>query len=83
MCVSVVMKLASACASAVCSVADCCLSQVCSHVTRCYAVASQFEGCREKIQENSSIVRDVCRILYYKVGYRKGCGDLIAAVPAF
>ena len=41
--------------------------QVCSHVVRCYAVAAQFENCRTKIQEISGIVKDVCRILYYRV----------------
>jgi len=41
--------------------------QVCTNVAQCYAVASQFEGCREKIQENTAIIRDLVRILYYKV----------------
>ena len=41
--------------------------KVCTNVAQCYAVASQFEGCREKIQENASIIRDLVRILYYKV----------------
>ena len=45
------------------------LSQVCAHIARCYSVASQFEGCREKIQEIHSIVKELCRILYYKVTY--------------
>ena len=47
--------------------------QVCTNVAQCYAVASQFEGCREKIQENTAIIRDLVRILYYKVsqGHRK------------
>ncbi|XP_069107344.1 LOW QUALITY PROTEIN: dnaJ homolog subfamily C member 13-like [Argopecten irradians] len=40
--------------------------QVCMHVVKCYAVASQFEGCREKIQEIPAIIKDICRILYYK-----------------
>jgi len=40
---------------------------VCSHVVRCYAVAAQFENCRTKIQEISGIVKDICRILYYRV----------------
>ncbi|XP_023933252.1 dnaJ homolog subfamily C member 13-like [Lingula anatina] len=40
--------------------------KVCIHIARCYAVASQFEGCREKIQENPTIVKDLCRILYFK-----------------
>lgn len=44
------------------------LRQVCMHIARCYGVAAQFEGCRERIQETSTIVKDLCRILYYKVG---------------
>ncbi|MBN3289374.1 DJC13 protein, partial [Polypterus senegalus] len=39
--------------------------QVCGHVCRCYSVAAQFEECREKIVELPSIIRDLCRILYY------------------
>ena len=44
--------------------------QVCTYVVKCYAVASQFEGCREKIQEIPAIIKDICRILYYKVTMR-------------
>lgn len=44
--------------------------QVCSHIVKCYAVASQFESCREKIQEIPAIVKDISRILYYKVGQK-------------
>ncbi|XP_025080789.1 dnaJ homolog subfamily C member 13-like isoform X2 [Pomacea canaliculata] len=40
--------------------------QVCINVAQCYTVAAQFEGCREKIQECSAIIRDLCRILYFK-----------------
>lgn len=40
--------------------------QVCSHVSRCYGVAAQFEGCRERIQEIPNIVKDLCRIIYFK-----------------
>ena len=41
--------------------------QVCTHVCRCYRVSAQFEACREAIQEIPDIVKDVCRVLYYKV----------------
>jgi DnaJ family protein C protein 13 len=41
--------------------------QVCINIAKCYSVAAQFEGCREKIQECSGIIRDLCRILYFKV----------------
>lgn len=40
--------------------------QVCIHIARCYGVSAQFEGCRTKIQEISAIIKDLCRILYYK-----------------
>lgn len=40
--------------------------QICSHVTRCYTVAAQFEGCQEKITELPSIVKDMCKILFFK-----------------
>jgi DnaJ family protein C protein 13 len=40
--------------------------EICMHITRCYRVAAQFEQCREKIQENPSVVSDICRILYYR-----------------
>ena len=44
--------------------------QVCSHISKCYGVASQFEGCREKIQEIPSIIKDLCRILYFKASLK-------------
>ena len=30
--------------------------------------SAQFEACRESIVEQKGLVRDVCRVLYYKVG---------------
>ena len=42
--------------------------QVCTHICRCYRVSAQFEACRESIVEQKGLVRDVCRVLYYKVG---------------
>ncbi|GFR63073.1 LOW QUALITY PROTEIN: DnaJ-like protein subfamily C member 13 [Elysia marginata] len=39
---------------------------VCTNIARCYSVSAQFEGCREKIQETSAIIKDLCRILYFK-----------------
>ncbi|XP_046378006.2 dnaJ homolog subfamily C member 13-like [Haliotis rufescens] len=56
--------------------------QVCMYVGKCYAVASQFEGCREKIQEVSSIIKDLCRILYYK-DLTKLCCVVCESVSAF
>jgi hypothetical protein len=43
------------------------LRQVSCHIVHCYAVASQFEKCREKIAEMQIIVQELCRLLYYKV----------------
>ena len=41
--------------------------RVCIHVCRCYAVSAQFEECRQKFLNDLSIIRDVCRMLYFKV----------------
>ncbi|CAG2054418.1 unnamed protein product [Timema podura] len=40
--------------------------QVCMHVTRCYSVAAQFRGCRDKMVEMPQLVKDLCHILYFK-----------------
>ncbi|KAK4884053.1 hypothetical protein RN001_000324 [Aquatica leii] len=40
--------------------------QVCQHITRCYSVAAQFPACRERMIELSQLVKDLCRILYFK-----------------
>ncbi|XP_041474110.1 dnaJ homolog subfamily C member 13-like isoform X1 [Lytechinus variegatus] len=40
--------------------------KVCQHVIKCYAVAAQFEGCRDRITEIPAIIKDVCRALFYK-----------------
>ncbi|XP_046608377.1 dnaJ homolog subfamily C member 13 isoform X1 [Neodiprion virginianus] len=40
--------------------------QVCTHITRCFAVAGLFRGCREKMVELPQLVRDLCRLLYFK-----------------
>ena len=42
--------------------------EVCTHICRCYRVSAQFEKCREAIIEVPNIIRDVCRVLYFKVG---------------
>ena len=41
--------------------------QVCQNVIKCYAVAAQFEGCRDRITEIPAIIKDLCRALYFKV----------------
>lgn len=56
--------------------------QVCTHVVKCYAVASQFEGCREKIQEIPAIIKNICRILYYK-NLPKLCSEVAQCISAF
>ncbi|XP_012235865.1 dnaJ homolog subfamily C member 13 isoform X2 [Linepithema humile] len=40
--------------------------QVCMHITRCFAVAGSFRGCRDKIIELPQLVKDLCRILHFK-----------------
>lgn len=42
-------------------------AQVCQHVTNCYTVAAQFPACREKMIGMPQLVKDLCRILYFKV----------------
>ncbi|WAR09956.1 DJC13-like protein [Mya arenaria] len=56
--------------------------EVCMHITRCYSVASQFKGCRERIQEQQSIIKDLCRILYFK-NLTKLCTVVAECVSAF
>ncbi|BFZ15550.1 hypothetical protein BsWGS_18589 [Bradybaena similaris] len=55
---------------------------VCTYIAKCYAVAAQFEGCREKIQEHSAIIKDLCRILYFK-NLPKLCAVVCECVSAF
>ncbi|XP_012268108.2 dnaJ homolog subfamily C member 13 isoform X2 [Athalia rosae] len=40
--------------------------QVCTHITRCFAVAGLFRGCRDKMVELPQLVKDLCRLLYFK-----------------
>ena len=42
--------------------------QVCTHICRCFRVSAHFEACREAIVEVPAIIKDICRVLYYKVG---------------
>ncbi|GAB1606314.1 dnaJ homolog subfamily C member 13-like isoform X2 [Argonauta hians] len=57
-------------------------AQVCMHVTQCYSVASQFEGCREKIQEMACIIRDLTKILFYK-NLQNLCSEVAACISSF
>ncbi|XP_042910016.2 dnaJ homolog subfamily C member 13 isoform X1 [Parasteatoda tepidariorum] len=40
-------------------------TQVCMHIARCFSVAAQFRGCRERMIEMPDMIRDLCRILYF------------------
>ncbi|CAH1789259.1 unnamed protein product [Owenia fusiformis] len=56
--------------------------QVCTHISRCYTVASEFEGCREKIQEIPAIIKDITRILYFK-NLARLCSVVSDCISAF
>lgn len=55
---------------------------VCTNIAKCYAVAAQFEACREKIQETSAIIKDLCRILYFK-NLPRMCAVVCECISAF
>ncbi|XP_017781227.1 PREDICTED: dnaJ homolog subfamily C member 13 [Nicrophorus vespilloides] len=40
--------------------------EVSQHITKCYCVAAQFTACREKMIEMPELVKDLCRLLYFK-----------------
>ncbi|XP_018321035.1 dnaJ homolog subfamily C member 13 isoform X1 [Agrilus planipennis] len=40
--------------------------QVCEHITKCYTVSAQFVACREKMIDLPQLVKDLCRIIYFK-----------------
>jgi DnaJ family protein C protein 13 len=42
-------------------------TQVCMHVIRFFSVASMFKSCRERMVEMPELVRNICRVFYYKV----------------
>lgn len=39
--------------------------QVCINVLHCFATAAQFEACREKLSEMSSVFSNICRLLQF------------------
>lgn len=41
--------------------------QVCTHITRCFAVAGSFRGCRDKVVELPQLIKDLCRVLHFRV----------------
>ena len=42
-------------------------AQVCTHIVRFFSVASMFPACREKMVEMPELVKNICRVFYYKV----------------
>lgn len=40
--------------------------QVCQYITKCFTVAAQFPACRERMIELPQLIKDLCRILYFK-----------------
>ncbi|XP_055340824.1 dnaJ homolog subfamily C member 13-like [Paramacrobiotus metropolitanus] len=56
--------------------------QVCMNIARCFAVAAQFEQCRERLSEMPDVIRDLCRLLYYSHLFRLCC-VAVEAVSAF
>lgn len=44
-------------------------AQVCTHVVRFFSVASMFPGCRERMVEMPELVKNICRVFYYKVSF--------------
>ncbi|XP_031784415.1 dnaJ homolog subfamily C member 13 isoform X2 [Nasonia vitripennis] len=40
--------------------------QVCTHITRCFAVAGSFRGCRDRIVELPQLIKDLCRVLHFR-----------------
>ncbi|GIY06445.1 dnaJ homolog subfamily C member 13 [Caerostris darwini] len=55
--------------------------QVCIHISRCFAVAAQFRGCRERMIEMPDMIRDLCRILYFS-HLTKLCTVVVECVSA-
>lgn len=41
--------------------------QVCMYITKCFAVSGSFRGSRERIVELPQLIKDLCRILHFRV----------------
>lgn len=41
-------------------------AEVCTHIVRCYSVSAQFQACRDRLIEMPELVKNICRLLYYK-----------------
>uniref|UniRef100_A0A287DFT5 DnaJ heat shock protein family (Hsp40) member C13 n=1 Tax=Ictidomys tridecemlineatus TaxID=43179 RepID=A0A287DFT5_ICTTR len=57
--------------------------QVCGHISKCYSVAAQFEECREKITEMPSIIKDLCRVLYFGKSIPRVAALAVECVSSF
>lgn len=51
--------------------------QVSMHITRCFSVAGSFRGCKDRIIELPQLVKDLCRILYFKVSTCKNIVNVV------
>lgn len=40
--------------------------EVCTHIVRCYSVSAQFQACRDRLIEMPELVKNICRLMYYK-----------------
>jgi DnaJ family protein C protein 13 len=40
--------------------------EVCTHIVRCYFVSAQFAACRDRLIEMPELVKNICRLMYYK-----------------
>ena len=49
--------------------------QVCTHIIRFFSVASAFQGCRDKMAEMPELVKNICRVFYYKVRRKRKAPD--------
>ncbi|XP_019866686.2 dnaJ homolog subfamily C member 13 [Aethina tumida] len=56
--------------------------QVSMHITRCFGVAAQFPGCRERMLDLKQLIKDLCRILYFK-HLTKLCSIATECISAF
>ncbi|XP_035216788.1 dnaJ homolog subfamily C member 13-like isoform X2 [Stegodyphus dumicola] len=56
-------------------------TQVCIHISRCFAVAAQFRGCRERMIEMPDMIKDLCRILYFN-HLTKLCAVVVECISA-
>jgi len=39
------------------------------HIIQCYSVSAQFDECRERFMKDPSIIKDISRVLYFKVSF--------------